>query len=309
MPEKGQSKLADALERVNAVARKAVVRSASVQRGDRELLTQRGYLQEIFKGWYFLSRPGEKPGESTAWYTAFWDFLSVYLEERFGSDYCLNAGSSIDLHTGGNLIPRQVVALTGHGGTVTLELPHKTSLVAYLDAKNLPRETEIVRGVRVMPLAMALCRVQSSFFERQPLSAEIALRAIKSADDLVRNILESESPARAARFAGAYQFLRDTKRAEQIIKTVHAAGINFEPRNPFVAESPFLSGAIRVQSAYAGRIEGLFKTSRGAVLDLFRDWGRVPFKIRRLIWMGSKQFTSTMPTTRYRLKVIASRRS
>jgi hypothetical protein len=272
MPEDARTKLADALERVNAVARKAVVKSAAVQRADRELLTQRGYLQEVFKGWYFLGRPGEKPGDSAAWHAAFWDFLSVYLEERFGSGYCLNAGSSIDLQTGGNLIPGQVVALTAHGGTVTLELPHKTSLVVYLDARNLPRETEIVRGVRVMPLAMALCRIPPSFFERQPLSAEIALRAVKSADDLVRNILESGSPAQAARFAGAYRFLGDTERAEQIIKTVRAAGIIFEPRNPFVKEAPVLRGTRRLQSAYACRIQGLFNTSRDPVLELFRDW-------------------------------------
>lgn len=272
MAEKAHTKLADALERVNAVARKAVVRSASIQRADRELLMERGYLQEIFKGWYLLSRPGEKPGDSTAWYTAFWDFLSVYLEERLGSDYCLNAGSSIDLHAGGNLIPKQVIALTAHGGTVTLELPHNTSLLVYLDAKNLPREAEIVRGVRAMPLTMALCRIQPSFFEQQPLSAEIALRAVKSTEDLVRNILQCESPALAARFAGAYQFLGDTDRAAQITNTVRAAGIRFEPRNPFAKPAPVLSGATRLQSAYAGRIQGLFKASREPVLEVFQDW-------------------------------------
>ena len=211
MAEMAHTRLAGALERVNAAARKAVVTSASINRADRELLTERGYLQEICKGWYFLSRPGDQPGDSTAWYTTFWDFVSVYLEERLGTDYCLSAGSSIDLHTGGNLIPNQVIALTARGGTVVLKLPHNTSLVVYLDAKNLPRETELVRGVRAMPLTMALCRVQPSFFEKQPLSAEIALRAVKSVDDLVRCILESESPALAARLAGAYQFLGDVE--------------------------------------------------------------------------------------------------
>lgn len=271
MAPKAHTKLADALERVNAMARKAVVKSASIPRADRELLTERGYLQEIFKGWYFLSRPGEKPGDSTAWYTAFWDFLSVYLEERFGSDYCLSAGSSIDLHTGDNLIPKQVVALTGHGGKMMLGLPHNTSVLVYQDAKNLPRDVEIVRGVRAMPLAMALCRTQRYFFQNQALSAEIALRAVKSVDDLVRGILESESGARAARFAGAYQFLGDKERAEQIINTVRAAGITFEPRNPFAKPAPVLSGETRLQSAYAGRIQGLFKTQRAAVLDAFGD--------------------------------------
>ena len=271
MAETAHTKLAGALERVNAVARKAVVKSASIQRADRELLTERGYLQEICKGWYFLSRPSDKPGDSTAWFTTFWDFVSVYLDERLGADYCLSAGSSLDLHTGGNLIPDQVIALTARGGTVVLKLPHKTSLVVYQDAKNLPREVEVVRGIRAMPLTTALCRVQPSFFEKQPLNAEIALRAVKSVDDLVRCVLEAESPALAGRLAGAYQFLRDADRAEQIVGAVRAAGFDVEPKNPFDKPAPTLSGAIRLSSAYAGRIQGMFMNAREPVLEVFAD--------------------------------------
>lgn len=271
MPEKSQTKLADALERVSKVARKTVVKSASIERADRELLTERGYLQEIFKGWYLLSRPVEKPGDSTAWYTAFWDFLSVYLGERFGSDYCLQAGSSIDLHTGANLIPRQVIALTGRGGKMQLELPHHTSVLVYQDPKNLPRDAEVVRGVRTMPLTMALCRIPPSFFENQPLSAEIGLRAVRSVEDLTRAILEIESPTLASRFTGAYQFLGDNERAEQISKALKSAGIVFEPVNPFVKPEPVFARGARLLSAYAGRIEGLFKTLREEVLETFGD--------------------------------------
>src|SRR5712671_1397889 len=107
MSELSNSKLADALQHATAVGRKQVVKSASLQRADRELLTERGYLRQIFKGWYLLSRPIDKTGDSTAWYGAFWDFLSVYLEDRFGTDYCLSASSSIDAHIGGNVIPHQ----------------------------------------------------------------------------------------------------------------------------------------------------------------------------------------------------------
>ena len=272
MSQKSHRKLADALDRVSAVARKAVVKSAAIGRVDRELLTERGYLQEILKGWYVISRRVERRGDSTAWYAVFWDFLSVYFDERFGADYCLQAGSSIDLHTGANLIPRQVIALTARGGKMQLELPHNTSVLVYQDAKNLPREVHVVRGVRAMPLTMALCRIPPSFFENQPLSAEIALRAVRSVDDLSRAILETESPTLASRFTGAYRFLGDTERAEQIGKTLRSAGMVFEPENPFVKPAPVFAGGARLLSAYAGRIEGLFKTLREPVLEAFRDW-------------------------------------
>ena len=271
MPDKPQTKLAETLQRAVAVARKQVVKSALLQRADRELLTERGYLQEICKGWYLLSRPTEKPGDSTAWYAAFWDFLSVYLGERFGADYCLSAASSIDAHTGANVIPQQVIALTAQGGKMELPLPHNTSVLVYQDAKNLPRVVEIVRGVRAMPLTLALCRVPPSFFENQPLNAEIALRAVKSVDDLARVILETQSSALAGRFAGAYQFLGDKERAGQIISTVQAAGMSFQPKNPFVKAAPVLPGGTCLASPYAGRIEAMFRTFRGAVLETFKD--------------------------------------
>src|ERR1039458_9094839 len=82
-----RTKLADTLEKATKAARSQVVKTSWLVRADRELLVERRYLQEIVKGWYILGRPVDKPGDSTAWYAVFWSFLSVYLEERFGSDY------------------------------------------------------------------------------------------------------------------------------------------------------------------------------------------------------------------------------
>lgn len=271
MPEALQTKLADALQRATAIARKHVVKSVLLKRAERELLTERGYLQEIFKGWYLLSRPVDKEGESTAWYGVFWDFLSVYLEDRFGTDYCLSAGSSIDVHIGANLIPRQVIAVTAHGGKMELSLPHNTSVLVYQDARNLPRTVEVVQGVRSMSLVLALCRIPPVFFENQPLNAEIALRSVKSIDDLMRTILEVGSPTLAARFAGAYEFLGDKDRANQITSTVQAAGMTFQPKNPFDKAAPVFVGPRRLISPYAGRIEGLFYALREPVLEAFKD--------------------------------------
>jgi len=272
MPDPIHNKLADALQRATDASRKHVVKSSSLQRGDRELLTERGYLQEIQRGWYLLSRRIDKAGDSTAWYGAFWDFLSVYLEERFGSDYCLSASSSIDVHIGANVIPQQVIAVTAHGGAMRLQLPHNTSVLVYPDGKNIPRTVEVVEGVRAMPLALALCRIPPVFFEKQPLNAEIALRAVKSTDDLVRVILESESAsALAARFAGAYEFLGDQDRVAQITRTLDAAGITVHPKNPFRRQAPVFAELKRLTSPYAGRIEALFRTLREPVLEVFKD--------------------------------------
>jgi hypothetical protein len=271
MAEIHHSRLADALDRAVKAAPKQVLQSAALSRSDREILLDRGYLQEVFKGWYLLRKPTDKAGDSTAWYATFWDFLSVYMDERFGVDYCLSASSSIDAHTGANMIPSQVIAMTAHGGKMVLTLPHNTSILVYQDEKNLPDSVEVVNGVRVMPLALALCRMPPSFFENQPMNAEIALRAVKSVDDLARVFLEMNSPTLAGRLVGAYEFLEDKERATQLARTAQAAGMILDPVNPFTRKTPILTGSPRLISPYVGRIQALFGTMRGPILELFKD--------------------------------------
>lgn len=169
------------------------------------------------------------------------------------------------------MIPQQVIALTAKGGKMVLELPHKTSVLVYQDAKNLPRSVELVRGVRAMPLTLALARVPPAFFENQPLNAEIALRAVKFVDDLARVILETGSPALAGRLAGAYQFLGDQERGDQLIRTMEAAGLSCQPKNPFAQAAPVLARLTRLTSPHAGRIGALFRTLREPVLASFQD--------------------------------------
>ena len=88
-------------------------------------------------------------------------------------------------------------------------------------------------------------------FTRAALNAEIALRAVKSVDDLARVILETGSPAPSARLAGAYPFLRDKERADQIIS-------NFTKQISSSGESmtvPILAGCQSVKiSGFAGKM-------------------------------------------------------
>jgi len=272
MADTAQTRIADAVERARKAARREVVRSASLGRSDRERLLKSGYLQAICKGWYLLTPPTQRTGESTAWYAAFWDFLAVYCQERFGDDYCLSAVPSLEVHVGANVAPRQVTAITAHGGKTLLELPHQTSLLVYQDAKNLPRTVDVVDELRVMPLALALGRAPPSFFQSRGTDAEIALRAVKAVDDLVRVILEMKSPGLAGRLAGAYRFLGDDERADRIVKTVAAAGIACQPENPFAQTAPVFTGATRLVSPYAGRIEAMFRTMREPVLEVFEGF-------------------------------------
>lgn len=271
MPAMRHTDLADALERAVTAAPKGVLRSAAIQRRDREWLRRTGYLHDIVKGWYFLVRPGLAAGESTAWYASFWDFLDTYLTERFKDDYCLSATASLELHVGVNVVPRQVIAITAHGGKTLLSLPHETSLLVYQDAKSLPREVAKVNGIRVMPLPLALCRLPPVYFQANPINAELALRALPDVGALIRVILDMRSPTLASRFAGAFAFLGDEGKARAIETATEAIGLQVKRENPFDRDTPTLEAECRVTLPPVGRICAMFRAMREPVLKVFRN--------------------------------------
>jgi hypothetical protein len=82
-------KLASSLEvlkKVQNSAGIAIVRSRDISRTHRDRLVLNGFLREVIKGWYISTRPDERKGDSTSWYTSFWHFIQAYCNERFGGE-------------------------------------------------------------------------------------------------------------------------------------------------------------------------------------------------------------------------------
>lgn len=63
-----------------------------------------------------------------------WDFIHLYLEDRFGEQYCLSAESSLDLHTAKTTVPTQLTVMAHQGSGVT-KLMHGLSLMVYVNEK------------------------------------------------------------------------------------------------------------------------------------------------------------------------------
>jgi len=134
------------------------IRSSDLGRIDRERLVANGFLQAVIKGWYIPSRPDETAGESTAWYASFWDFCASYLNERFGTDWCLSPQQSISLHAGNRTVPPQLLVRSPKGDNKITELPHGTSLLSV--RYNMPelRDIEIINSLclyALVPVSMA----------------------------------------------------------------------------------------------------------------------------------------------------------
>lgn len=265
-------KIAKALERVKSVtdARAAnIVKSSEISRADRELLTRTQWLQEIIKGWYMLARPDVSTGDSAAWYANFWDFLKVYLFERFGKNYCLSAEASLELQVGSSTIPKQIIVITSIGGSLQ-SLPFETSILTYTDPDNLPDEREEILGLQIMPLPVALCKVTPTYFRNSAENAEIALRSVRTPSDLTRVIVQYGFHRAAERIIGAYKFFGLDSQASEIQKTLADVGILVKPSNPFEKNVSFLQGE-RFRSPYAARIEILWNKYRNTIIEMFAE--------------------------------------
>src|ERR1700730_15743074 len=125
-----QEKLAESLQALHDLRGRGIVaiRSDDLSRTHRERLLESGFLQEVIKGWYIPSRPDEVAGDSTAWYTSFWDFCAAYLSERFDKEWCLSPEQSLSLHGGNRAVPVQLIVRTPKGGNKPTPLRHGTSL-------------------------------------------------------------------------------------------------------------------------------------------------------------------------------------
>ena len=75
-----QEKLASSLDVLRALQTEngaAAVRAKDLSRTHKDRLVENGFLVEIMKGWYILSRPDDRKGDSTAWYASYWRFCAI----------------------------------------------------------------------------------------------------------------------------------------------------------------------------------------------------------------------------------------
>ena len=265
--------LAASLERVKSVAKDNIIQSASIGRTDRERLLKNGWLTPVIRGWYLLGHP-EGQGETTQWYASYWHFVREYLSERYGANYCLSPESSLDLFLDQNNVPKQLMVIASMGGHSKIDLPHGTSLFAWVG--DVPEDREMTQGIQVMPLEMALCRVSPTFYRHDPISAEIVLRMASPAA-IARYVVDGGHSVIAGRMVGAYRFLDDETAAETIATPYAVKGERIRETNPFTTKRPlFGHHATRPRSPYAARVAALWQQMREQVIAVFPEAPGLP---------------------------------
>ncbi|BBO81829.1 hypothetical protein DSCO28_23950 [Desulfosarcina ovata subsp. sediminis] len=265
-----QEKLASSLEMLRELQNRAIVavRSGDLTRTHRERLLKNGFLQEVMKGWYIPVQPDRPPGDSTAWYTSFWDFCAAYLEARFGTKWSLSPEQSLLIHVGELTVPRQLLVRSPKARNRMTALPHDTSL--FDTRAKLPEDGQDVKinGLRLFTLPAALVSCGPGFFIQHSPAARAALAMVPDGSDLLRLLLEEGRTAIAGRLAGAFSNIGRNDIASDIIHTMQAAGFDAREKNPFEdsAKSALIT---RFSSPYVYRMRLMWEKMREPVRRQF----------------------------------------
>lgn len=232
-------KLAQSLEVLKSIQERGIIaiRSTYMTRTHRERLLKNGFIKEVMKGWYISSSPDETPGESTSWYTSFWEFCANYLNARFQSEWCLSSEQSIKIHIGNLCVPKQILVRSPKGGNKPIPLLFDTSI---FDLRlELPNKQEITtqNGLQIVCLPSALISCTASYFSNNPIDMRAALAMISSASEILPKLLSGGHSKIAGRLAGAFRNIGRDNISEDIVETMQSAGYTINESDPFKNKS------------------------------------------------------------------------
>ncbi|HCI53305.1 MAG TPA: cell filamentation protein Fic [Gallionella sp.] len=254
-----------------------VFQSKDFSRVHRDRLVAAGFMKEVIKGWYIISNPAEKTGESTAWYASFHEFVTGYCNVRFGNDWYLSPEASLQRHAGNTTIPRQLMIHTKTGSNNNLTLKFETGLFDYR-SKDFASGADIVvkDGIRLLSLPASLVRVSPTFFATNPIDAQIALSQIADASEILVKLLEGGNSVVAGRIAGAMRAMGRANESERIVRTMRDAGYAVTESDPFQVPLALLPTLARAESACAIRIRLIWESMREEVIRSFPPSPGVP---------------------------------
>jgi len=286
-------KLAQSLELLGRLQNEngiAIVHAADMSRTHKERLVKSGFLKEVIKGWYISKTPEEHDGDTTSWYTSFWNFASAYINSRFGENWCLSPEQSLLLHSGNKSVPTQLIVRSPKASNNKIDLIHGTS---FFDIKlEIPKkENRIINdGIQLYSLEAALIAVNADFFRSNPVDARICLSMIKDSSQVLSLLLAGEHSVIAGRLAGAFRNIGKDKIADDIISTMKSADFIVREEDPF-QRKVFNNFATRDVSPYTNRIKLMWENMRAVVIDNFPKSQGLPKDAKKYIELVDEHYS------------------
>jgi hypothetical protein len=228
---------------------RVALRATDMTRTHRERLLKNRFIRQVIRGWYIASRPDEPPGESTAWYAAYWRFCAQYLNERFEAEWCLCPEQSLRLHTGDWTVPKQLVVRSSRGGNKPTAMPYGTSLFDLRLEIPTAQDIELKDGLRVFALPAALVNCPASQYAAHPVEMRAALAMVQDASQVLSRLLAGGHSKIAGRLAGAFRNISREQIADNITATMQAAGYTVAEADPFEDNDKSRSAGVKPRSA------------------------------------------------------------
>lgn len=273
-------KLAESLEVLKDLQDRNItaIKTDELSRVHRERLVKNNFIKEVVKGWYIVIPEHETPGDSTSWYASYWHFCSRYLGERYGKNYYLSPEQSLLLHAGNWTVPIQLIVRSDEGSNSQTPLPFNTSLFSM--KLSLPKSAEIeeINGLLSLNLPSSLIHSSATIFTSNPTDARTALSLIRDSSDISRLLLEGGHSTIAGRLIGAFRNIGYNKIADEIIKTMVAAGYEVRETDPFQNATPVALSS-REKSPYVNRIKLMWESMRSNVIEHFPKAPGIPKNI------------------------------
>lgn len=265
-----RKKLAASLEALRILQEegKVAIHTDELSRIDRQRLVDNGFLKEVTRGWYIISRPDERKGDTTSWYHSFWSFCSRFLKERYGDDWCLSPEQSLQFHAGNQSVPTQLLVKSPLATNSKTELLFDTSVFGMVSKLPVKKETSELNGMRVLSLPAALVHCTEHTFISKPTEARTGLSMIKNASELLELLLDGGHTTIAGRLAGALRNNGQEKIAGDIIKTMKAAGYDVRENDPFTTKLS-VPLSYRDMSPYVNRIKLMWHQMREDIIHNF----------------------------------------
>jgi hypothetical protein len=166
-------KFAEALSTLKALQDdgQVAIYTKELPTAQRALLIKKGFLKEVSKGWYIPCNPSENPGDSTSWYSAYWDFCAKYLEHKYGTNWCISPEQSLLIHAGNWTVPTQLIIRSPEANNTVTPMPFNTSLFN-LKAEVLADTTMVLNQIRMYRPQAALIYASPGIYQSNLLMPE-----------------------------------------------------------------------------------------------------------------------------------------
>lgn len=263
-------KLAESLQKLKALQDRGVVgiKATDFTRVHRERLVENGFIREVVRGWYIAAPHNDRQGDSTSWFTSFWGFCSRYLEDRYGENYCISAEQSLVIHAGNQSVPHQLIIRSPKGNNMPTNLLFNTSLFVMKSNLMNHAEFEVKEGLRLVNLPSAIVHCPAYMFQKNATDVRAALLIIQDASQLLAILLDGGHSTIAGRLAGAYRNLGQDKIANNLLKSMKAAGYDVRETDPFEDKTPHVLNT-REKSPYVNRIRLMWYDMRKVIIEVF----------------------------------------